>query len=139
MPEVGDAIEEVRAELAASASEFMADVCTLIPAALTAQGDGHTMAEGTPVTNVPCTHKQLGGGGVQVNDNGTVAVKSHELKLPYTISTILIDRHYNIKVTARGFNPELIFEQPVIDRDSLGPMVRVLATLSEGFREPGFT
>lgn len=132
-------IENYRTKLATKANKFMPDLCTLIPAVLSTQGDGHTLAEGTPVPNVPCTHKQLGGGGVQVNDNGTVVTKTHSVELPYTSATVLIDRDYKIKVAARGFNAETIFELPVRPVDSLSPFLEVLATLSEGFREPGVT
>jgi hypothetical protein len=139
MAEVGDAIEEVRAEIATAASEFMPDVCRLISTALATQGDGHTISETVSATDIPCSHEQLSGGGVQIDDNGSVAIKTHRIQMPYTSETILINRHYKIRVTARGFNPQMIFEHPVRQIDAMSPLVTVYATLSEGYRRPGVT
>lgn len=137
MNDIATMHEDIRAGHAAFASSGFPDLCTLIPAALQTQGDGHTLIEGTAVPSIPCTHEQLGGGGVTVNDNGTVAVKTHKVDLPYTSDTKQIDRHYKIKVAARGFNPELIFEQPVKSQDSLSPFLTVFVTLAEGYARPG--
>lgn len=137
MSELGDAYDEIRGELA---TEYpFADLCDLIPSpTLTAQGAGHTMVAALPVQNVPCTHRQLGGGGVQVIDEtGTAVTKSHRVKLPYTSATVLIDKHYKIKVKARGLNAETIFEHPVRELDSGSPILSVLVTMTEGQRRPG--
>lgn len=137
MSDVGDAIDEVRTDLATDAADFMADVCTLIPPLLVAQGSGHTLGEGTHVTSIPCNHEQIGGGGVTFHDGESVVTKTHKLELPFTSATVLITRQYKIKVTARGFNSQLIFEQPVIQVDSLSPLLQVFAVLTEGYRQPG--
>jgi hypothetical protein len=137
MSDVGDAYDEVRAELAAEASGFLPDLCDLIDSSLTTQGSGHTLTDSALALNIPCSHKQLGGGGVQVRDGDTFVTKSHELELPYTSATILIDRHYQIRVHARGTNAEMIFEQPVRQFDSGSPLLEVLATATEGYRQPG--
>lgn len=138
MSELGDAINEVRTELASAASEFMFDLCDLIPdPSLVAQGAGHTLTDSAAVTSIPCTHKQLGGGGVRIDDGESVVTKTHKVTLPYTSDTVLIDRHYQIRIHARGFNPQVIFEQPVRQVDSASPFVSVLVTMTEGFRSPG--
>lgn len=137
MSDLGDASNEYRTELAAEASEFMPDICSLIPPAMTAQGSGHTLGEGTPITGIPCTHEQAGGGGVSFHDGESVVTKSHRLGLPFTSDTVNIRKEYKIKVAARGLNPEMIFEQPVIDTDSMSPLLQVLAVLTEGYRQPG--
>lgn len=137
MSELGEAYDEVRTELA---TEYpFADVCDLIPSpTLTAQGAGHTMTAAAPIQNVPCTHEQLGGGGVQVIDEaGTAVTKSHRVKLPYTSTTVLIDKHYKIRIHARGLNAQTIFEHPVREFDSGSPLLNVLVTMTEGQRSPG--
>lgn len=140
MSDVGDAIDEVRVDLATDAADFMADVCSLIPPpALVAQGAGHTFGTEVPVTGIPCNHEQIGGGGITFHDGESVVTKTHKLELPFTSSTVAITRQYKIKVTARGLNPQLIFEQPVIDVDSLSPLLQVFAVLTEGYRQPGIT
>lgn len=139
MSDVGDAIDEVRTDLAADAADFMADVCALIPPLLVTQGAGHTLGEGTPVTGIPCNHEQIGGGGVTFHDGESVVTKTDRLELPYTSQTIAITRQHKIKVTARGVNTQLIFEQPVIKPDSLSPFLQVFAVLTEGYRQPGIT
>lgn len=117
----------------------MSDTCTLIPEpSLTAQGAGHTLAPATEIPDVPCNHEQLGGGGVQFNEGGSTVTKTHKVTLPYTDETVLINRHYKIKIAARGFNPEMIFEQPVRTTDGLSPFLSVFCVLTEGYRAPGF-
>jgi hypothetical protein len=135
--EVGDAVEEARAEIAVSASEFMSDLCSLIAPVKSEQGAGHTITDQVLASDIPCTHEQISGGGVQINDNGSVVTKTHRLKLPYTVETKLIDRHYKIKVEARGFNAEAIFEQPVQKFSATAPLLEVLCVLTEGYRKPG--
>lgn len=138
MSDLGDGVNEFRTDLAIDAAEFLADLCDLIgPPVKVDQGAGHTITDGAIVQNVPCGHEQIGGGGVQVNDNGTVVTKTHRLTLPYTSQTILVDRHYKIKVRARGLNPEVIFEQPVQDLSDTAPLLDVLCVLTEGYRKPG--
>lgn len=139
MSEIGDAIDEVRSELAADAADLSADVCTLIPPALVTQGSGHTLGEGEHITGIPCTHEQVGGGGVTFHDGGSVVTKTHRLEMPFTSETVAINRQYKIMVEARGLNPQLIFEQPVIKTDSLSPLLQVFAVLTEGYRQPGIT
>lgn len=139
MSDIGDAINEVRTDLATDAADFMADVCSLIPPALVAQGSGHTLGEGAHVTNIPCNHEQIGGGGVTFHDGESVVTKTDRLELPYTSQTIAITRQHKIKVAARGVNTQLIFEQPVIRVDSLSPLLQVFAVLTEGYRQPGIT
>lgn len=139
MSDVGDPINEARTEVAAAAGEFLADLCDLIPdPTLAIQGAGHTTTESSPVTNIPCKHEQLGGGGVQVNDGESVVTKTHRLTLPFTSSTVLINRRYRIKVQARGLNAETFFEHPVREFDSNSPLLKVLATMTEGFNSPDF-
>lgn len=139
MSKVGDAIDKAREKVANKAERFMADVCTLIPAALVEQGAGHTLGEGTHVTGIPCTHEQVGGGGVTFHDGSSVVTKTHKLELPFTSDTVAINRQYRIMVEARGLNPQLVFEQPVIRTDSLSPLLQVFAVLTEGYRQPGIT
>lgn len=141
MSEVGDAIEEVRTELAGSASEFMPDLCDLIPPSLQEQGAGHTIGEGTVIFNIPCLHEHIGG-GVSFHDGESVVTKTERLQLPFSSSTVAIKREYQIKVHARGLNPQMILEHPVIRTDSMSPLLQVLAEFTppdEGYRQPGIT
>ena len=137
MSELGDAIHEIRTELAASAPEFMPDLCDLGIAVKTDQGAGHTLTDSWIATDIPCDHEQISGGGVQVNDNGTTVTKTDRVTLPYTTETVLIDRHYKIRVHANGFNPEVIFEQPVPKLSATEALLEVLCVVTEGYRKPG--
>lgn len=139
MSKAGDAINRARTKVAAKGDKPFFDLCDLLPApTLTAQGAGHTMTAPAAIANIPCSHRQLGGGGVQVIDEtGTAVTKSHRITLPYTSTTVLIDRHYKIRVHARGLNAETIFEQPVREFSSTSPLLSVLATVTEGQRSPG--
>lgn len=139
MSRVGDAIDKAREKVADKAEKFMPDLCTLIPSAMVAQGAGHTLGEGTHITGIPCKHEQVSGGGVTFHDGESVVTKTHKLQMPFTSDTVLIDRRYKIKVAERGFNRELIFEQPVIKTDSMSPILHVFAVLTEGYRQPGTT
>jgi hypothetical protein len=137
MSEVGDAVNEVRTELATAASEFMSDLCDLGVSVKTDQGAGHTIADSWIASDIPCSHEQIGGGGVQVNDNGTTVTKTDRIVMPYTSTTKLIDRQYKIRVHANGFNPQVIFEQPVQQLSATAPLLEVLAVVTEGYRRPG--
>lgn len=136
MSEMGEAFDEVRAELA---TEYpFADLCDLIPdPTLVPQGAGHTLADPAAVTNIPCSHRQLSGGGVRIDDGESVVVKTHEVVLPFTSATVLINKQFGIRVHPRGFNEEVFFEQPVKRFDSASPLLNVLVTMTEGFRTPG--
>lgn len=138
MSQVGDALDEVREELAGAAEEFMPDLCNLLPTPTKVdQGAGHTLQAATPITDVPCSHEQLSGGGVQFTENGTTVTKTHRLKLPFTSDTVSITRHYKIQVHARGLNREMFFEQPIIKEGSMSPILNVYAVLTDGHRKPG--
>lgn len=118
----------------------LSDLCDLIPADFADQGSGHTLTEGTAILNVPCMQEQIGGGGVQIFESGgTVAVKTHRIFMRRSAATTLIDRHYKLRMHANGLTPELIFEKPVLSRDSFAGFAVVLMTLSEGYRSPGVT
>lgn len=138
MSEVGSAIAEVRVAIADASGEFMADLCDLIPPALVTQGDGHTLGDGTPITGIPCNHEEVSG-GVTFHDGESVVTKSNRVTMGYTATTVAITRQYKIKVHANGANPELILEQPVIQRDSMSPLLDILAVKSEGYQQPGIT
>jgi hypothetical protein len=139
MSKVGNAVDKIRTKIATKATKFMPDVCSLIPPAMTAQGSGHTLGDGTPITGIPCSHEQAGGGGVTFHDGESEVTKSHRIEMPFTNDTIAISKEYKIKVAARGLNPEFTFEQPVIRNDSMSPLLQVFAVLTEGYRSPGIT
>lgn len=136
MNDVALAIEEVRAELSSASSEFFPATCSLIGPVKTTAGAGHTIADSVLASNIPIKVKHVSG-GIQVNEGGVNAIKSHRLTLPVRSETLLINQHYKIKVAAYGTNPEMIFEQPVSQVDSMSPFLVLAATLTQGMRYPG--
>lgn len=136
MNELATAIEEVRAELAGASSEFFPATCSLIGPTRTVSGSGHTLNDTVLATNIPIKVKHVSG-GIQVNEGGVNVIKSHRLTLPVTAATVAINQHYKIKVDAYGTNPEMIFEQPVSQLDSMSPFLNLAATITQGMRYPG--
>lgn len=136
MDDVATAIEEVRAELNTASPEFFPATCSLIGPVRSTAGAGHTIGDSVLATNIPIKVKHVSG-GIQVNEGGVNVIKSHRLTLPVRSETLLIDQHYKIKIAAYGTNPEMIFEQPVSQLDSLSPFLVFAATLTQGMRYPG--
>jgi hypothetical protein len=72
----------------------------------------------------------------QVVVGGEAYLASHRITLPVTEATLAIKPEDRIKVEARGLNPELIFQQPVIIEGSTTVFVNVAATLvQQGYRQ----
>lgn len=138
MSELGDAFEEIKDELGGAAEEFMPDLCDLIAPVKADQGAGHTISDSTLATNIPC-HVKQSDGRVQIVANGVVETATHEIKMPVTTATLLIDRHYKIKVLERGTQAQMFFEHPVSTRGSTTVFISKHAVLKEGYQQPGIT
>lgn len=139
MSEIGDAIEEVREALAESASEFLPGTCTLIAPVKADDGfSGHTISDSELATSIPC-RVDFVSGGAQVNVSGVMVIKSHRITLPVNPETLAIDGHYKIKIDAEGSTPEMIFDQPITQIDHMSPLLRVVASLTDGFKQPAMT
>lgn len=129
-------IDKVRTKLAAKASKFMPDLCDILNPVSIDQGAGHTIKDNEIALNIPCTIGQVGGSGVQFHDGESVINKTVSIELPYTSTTAAIKRNYKLRVHARGVNPQMTLEQPVIKADSMSPLLEVVAVLTEGYRIP---
>lgn len=114
----------------------MPDLCDLLGPTKIDQGAGHTTVEAVIASDIPCSIVQTSG-GVSFHDGESVANKGSRLQLPYNATTAGITRQYKVRVHARGVNPQMIFEQPVIEADSMSPLLQISAVLTEGFRSPG--
>lgn len=128
MSEVGDAIEEVRNELAGATSEFMPDLCDLwaVP-----EGFGQSLVEPELIaSDIPCRVylPSTGNRGVL---GGMQQTSSSQIQLPWIEATLAVTSRYQIRVHARGKTPEMIFENPETHLDSLGPFMIVSATRSQ--------
>lgn len=136
MSEVGDAINEIREELAIASEEFMADVCNLWgPTFVDGGATGDSVTTGLIASNIPVGYKEGGLGG-QIVVGGKAYTGSHQLKLPRTTTTVAITPKHWIKVQARGDTSELVFEQPVIIQKGLDPLLTVVASLvQQGFQQ----
>lgn len=140
MSEVGDAIEEVRAELAAEAAGFMPRTCSLIPPATVVSDGfhGHKPADAPAIPNIPCKVEFVSG-GFQVNDAGAAVVKTHRITLPVTADTVAVNRHYKISVAASGLTPVMLFEHPVRQLSDLDAFLVIAASFAEGYSQPAMT
>jgi len=136
MAELGDAFEELKSELADAAEEFMSDTCSLIKPTFTDGGaSGDTLTQATVASNVPCFYKPAGRNSPLVV-GGQAYIASHQFTLPATTEVLAITPEYKLTVQARGSNPQMIFEQPVIVQNSFTALVKVAATLvQQGFRQ----
>ena len=134
--EVGDAIEEVRGELAGASSEFMASTCSLIAPTRADDGfSGHKKTEAAVASNIPCWVESASG-GYQVNDGGSVVTKSHRITIPVTADTIAIKRHYKIKINASGTNAEMMLDQPIVLLGDMDPLMSIWASEAKGYNQP---
>jgi hypothetical protein len=134
MSDVGSAITEVRAELAASAAEFFPRTCSLIPQKTVDDGfSGHRLADDTPINNVPCK-VEARSGGYQVNESGSVVTKTHQITLLVTSDTVGIKKSHKIAVAAEGLTPAMTFDQLVVTLGDLDPFLTIYASFAEGYR-----
>jgi hypothetical protein len=132
--EVGDAINEVRTELA---TEYpFTDVCTLWGPTFIDGGsasDSETIAQ--VAANIPISYKGSGANS-QVVIGGEAYAASHRLKMPRTSATMAITPKHLIKVQARGDTGELVFENPVVAQRDTDVLLTLAATLvQQGFSQ----
>lgn len=138
MSEQSDAMTEIREAIAAE-PEIFTRTCSLIPQVKASDGfSGHKYVDGTPVTNIPVTVEFVSG-GYQVNDGGSVIVKTHRLKFPVTADTVAIKKSWKISVNAAGLTPAMVFEQPVTQLGDMDYYLFVGASFAEGYKQPAMT
>jgi hypothetical protein len=131
MNELAEAIEEVRTELADAQSEILFDECDIYAPMFVdggPSGDSVTLNPIPVAQNVGVTQKGLGKGR-EVSVGGETYIATHKLTMPRTSSTVAITPRHQIRVYARGLTPQLIFEKPVINEDSIDPLLEVSAVL----------
>ena len=118
--------------------QFLPDLATIIgPTQVDDGHDGHSIQDDELLTDIKCLVEDSGG-NADANEDAVNATKTCRIHLKLTeAQALLIDEHKKIKIDARGFNPEMIFEQPVRVKDSLSQLVIVTAILTSGFRRPG--
>lgn len=131
MNELAEGISDVRAELAADADEFMADLCTLTVRAFVPDGyGGSTETTSTPATNIPCSWEALGSPIERPTAGAAPSLLTHKITMPSTAATEAIRSNYRIIVAARDHTPALTFEHPTILGGSLAPFCTVAASLN---------
>lgn len=133
MSEVGSAIDEVRSELAAAASEFMPDLCDVVAdGTVTVDGFGGTsVSDSVLATNVPCQYEAMTTPVQRQIGEGPITTLTHILTLPATAITKVIRPHYRIVVHASGDQPQLTFRNPVTIDGSMSVFTKLAAELSE--------
>lgn len=133
MSELGDAINEVRTELA---TEYpFADTCNLWGPTFVdggASGDSETLA--VIASAIPIGYEGASA-NAQVVIGGDAYAASHRLKMPRTEVTVAITPKHLIKVQPRGDTAELVFEKPVIVQKDTDVLLTLAATLvQQGFQ-----
>jgi hypothetical protein len=98
-----------------------------------AVGDSVTFS--TTATNVPCLHEPLGKQETFIV-GGEAFVCSHRLHLIRSSITAGITPEHRITIAARNDTPQLIFENPVTDHESLSPLVTLHANLVKQGYQP---
>ena len=133
MSEIGDAIDEVREELADSADEFMIGTCSIIKNTFVNGGSaGDTMAPTATVTGVPYKCKSAGHRS-QTVVGGKSQTISHWLTFPYNDDTLAIKPEDRIEDED---DSALVFQEPVVVRDSTSVFIKVAATLvHQGYQQ----
>lgn len=134
MSELGDAIDEARAELA---TEYpFTDSCNLWgPTFVDGGSSSDSETIGLAASNIPISYK-----GSRANSQlvigGEAYAASHRLKMPRTVTTVLITPKHLIKVQPRGDTGELVFEKPVIVHKDTDVLLTLAATLvQQGFSQ----
>jgi hypothetical protein len=138
MSEVGDAINEVRAEVNADvASEVLPDLCDIIQIELVSDGhSGQTEGESPAATNVPVEIAEATPSNNTIVAGDVTYTGSHRLKFGWNATTTAINPKQLIKVHARGSEKLMVFEKPIREHGGNGPWLFVLVTLTTGFRSP---
>lgn len=137
MNELASAIEEVRTELAGAQAEILFDECDIYAPLFVDGGElGDTVTlNPIPVArNVGITYKGLSK-GKEVNVGGESYIASHALRMARTAINVAISPRHQLRTKPRGKTPQLIFEKPVIDEDSVSPLLELNAILVvQGFQ-----
>lgn len=135
MNKVGNAIDKARTKVAGKASKFMPDTCNLWGPTFVdggTSGDSETLGE--IATSIPMGYKGSSANS-QVVIGGEAYAGSHRLKMPRTVTTVLITPKHLIKVQPRGDTGELVFEKPVIVPKDTDVFLTLAATLvQQGFQ-----
>ena len=139
MSDLGDAINDARADIAADAPDFMARTCSVIQPSSVSDGfHGHKLGETVIASSIPCTVEQVSG-GIVINEGGVNEVKTHRLTLPVTDETLAITRKHKILAEAEGTTPEMLFEKPVTQLNDLDALMTIVVTQVIGYQQPAMT
>ena len=118
--------------------QFLPDRCAIYGPEQVSDGvSGHKLDEVALVSDVPCAI-EASGKSRDVEAEGVSATNTCTLYLRLTpADALLLTETSKIIVAARGFNSELVFEQPLKNKDSFEQIVIVTAILTAGVRRPG--
>lgn len=137
MSEVGDAINEVRIEVAAADDEILADLCNLIEIGLGSDGhSGSRPTETVRASNVPCKYDEAVGSPNRLESGHVGYESTHVLTFGASADTMAITPKYIIKVLANGDRPITFFEQPIRMKGSMQVFMKYRAKESIGPRVP---
>lgn len=131
MNDLAEAIEEVRNELANEGNEILFDECDIYAPLFVdggPLGDTVTLNPIPVARNVGITYKGLSK-GKEINVGGESYIAFHALRMARTAINVLITPRHQLRVKPRGKTPQLIFEKPVIDEDSVSPLLELNAIL----------
>lgn len=135
MSDVGDAIDDVRVEIADAAAEFLTDTCDLWgPTFVDGGSASDSQTIGSIASGIPVSYKGSAANS-QIVIGGEAYAASHQLKMPRTVTTVAITPKHFIKVQPRGDTGELVFEKPVIVQKDTDVFLTIAATLvQQGFQ-----
>lgn len=132
--------EELIASVQGLVAPFLIDTCDFLSVSLASDGlSGSTLSSPAAViSGVDCMVEQLGGAGQQFVVQGITYISSHRIFVKTSDDILAITPRHQIKVYARGDTPQMIFEQPIVKKETFSPLITIFCSLVvQGFRTPG--
>jgi hypothetical protein len=124
-------IEKVREKLVTKSRKFLIDECDIYAPMFIdggAAGDSVTLNPTPIATSVGVTCKGLSK-GKEVTVGGESYIASHKLTMARTAINVTITPRHQLRVKPRGRTPMLVFDKPVIDENSVSPLLELNAVL----------
>lgn len=131
MNDLAAAIEEVRNELAGVQREILFDECDIYAPMFVdggAAGDSVILNPVPVATKASISYKGMGK-GKEISIGGESYIASHALTMARTTINVSITPKHQIRVRPRGRTGQLIFAKPVIDENSVSPLLEISAVL----------
>jgi hypothetical protein len=122
------------------ATPFLIDLCDVLTVTMVSDGfSGKTLGSPSAVlSDLACMVEELGGAGAQTIIGGETYISSHRIFVKTSPTILGLTPRHQIRVHARGDTPVMIFEQPIVKKETFSPLITIYCTLvQQGFRTPG--